>query len=1106
MRKNVEKQKKHKSHSFFQSMSLKGTKVLIVYIIMLCIPINVLSQSTKLNLKMTDASVKEVLQEIKKQTTYDFMYEDDLIKDLRRVNIDMQNATISQILYKCFEGSNVAFKIDDKIIMLTPKSFEHKKVFTVSGTVTDEAGNPLPGANVLIEGKGTGTITNLNGEFLLELSDPNTRLGFTFVGYEPQLIEVGEKRDFSIILLEQTKGIEEVVITGLGIERRRETFTGATTVVKGEKIMSLNPQNIFEVLEVVDPEFTIEENVSMGSDPNQLQEVRVRGNSSLPAIDEDSDLERLFEGDPNAPVFIVDGFETPMSQVFDIPPSRIESITILKDAAATSMYGSVSLNGVIVIELKKPEAGKIKVNYRLATAVTTPDLSTYDLLNAEQKLELEKIRGLDILSDEYNGKQKYIAQGVNTDWMSKPVRTGLNLNHNIGITGGSDAFTYRISLNANPTHGVMKGSFRDRYSGGMTVTYRVNKFHFTNSLNYAQVNAENSPYGSFDEYAQMNPYLPSTDANGDLLYTIEPEGYSSTIENPVWNTSIGMFDKTVQTVITNNFQTRYNPFKFLILNAQVSYSRSNTENDAFKPFNHTDFSNATEKGSYAYSANKSITFMSRFGASFIYDIGKHSINLNTSVNYQNNKNDGTGFIAVDIPSENLSHPIFAGKFKDNTSPNGSSSIRRSAGYLATLNYTFDHKLYTDLTFRTDISSVFGDINPWASFWSAGIGYNLEREEFIKDIGISQFRLKASIGNNGSQSFNAYQALQIYGYNTSYYYYGMGVAARLKGFGNPELKWQSALTANISADIGILKNNLTFGFNYYNTVTSDAIVTKSLPDYLGFGSYYTNLGGVETKGYSFNLSANLIRKENIFLSVNLNGSHRDEKMIDLMIESGDAYENHNERLMNSQQTSPYNIVRDGASVTERYVRKSLGIDPATGKELFMDENGNETFNYMDAEMIPFEPNPDLAGSFGFSLRIKQLSISSNFQYQLGGETFNSTVLNKVENIGNGKGSNYDKRVFSQRWRSPGDVTFYKDINNTNDTYASSRFLQNASFIKHSSLNISYRFKREIIEKLRLEGLELSFITNNLFYLQYIRLERGTSYPFARTYNFSISVNL
>ncbi|WP_421918559.1 SusC/RagA family TonB-linked outer membrane protein [Marinifilum sp.] len=1076
---------------------------------MLQVSASVYSQNGKFNVQIEDVELADLFWELQESSDVVFIYKSSDLVGFDKVSITKNNASVEEILDEVLEGKNLEYSIDDDVVIIKRKLIKEENSAkgdaqqqkTIKGKVTDENGNALPGVSVFIKGTYTGTSTNMNGIYEITVSE-GAVLVFSFVGMESKEVLVETQTKINLVMKESATELDGIVVTGLGFSQKKETFTGATTKVDAQKIMSLNPKNIMQVLEIIDPEFSVVESNEFGSDPNRLQEIRLRGNSSLPKADDAGSLERAFEGDPNAPIFVVDGFQTSMREVFDIPPSRIESITLLKDAAATSFYGSVSLNGVVVIELKKPKAGELRINYRLMSSITAPDLSSYDLLNAEQKLELERIRGLHPFDDEYNGKQMNIAKGIDVDWINKPLRVGTNLNHSLGISGGSETFTYGISFNANPEHGVMKGSSRDKYSGNMTFTYRIKKFHFQNSMSYSETTAENSPYGVFSDYANMNPYLPAKDENGQLLYSIEPEGVNYQFMNPLWNASTDMFDRVKSSVITNNFSTRYKPFKFLILNAQISYSSTKSESEIFKPFDHTDFLSSSDNGSYSYDTNQKRTYMTRLGASFFYEINKHNFTLNTSVEYKNNKGVGTGFTAVDIPSGNLSHPIFAGKFKDNSTPRGESTISRHAGYLATLNYVFDHKLYADFTFRTDISSVFGDINPWAKFWSAGLGYNLEKEKFIKNIGFSQFRLKASIGNNGSQSFGPYQALKIYRTNTSTYYYNNGVGALLGGMGNRNLKWQTALNANVSADIGIFNNNLMFDFSYYRIKTKDAIVSRSLPGYQGFSSYFTNLGGVETEGYSFGINANLIRKRDLYLSVNLNANHSSEKMVDI----GDAYENQNERLLSDKQTSPYNIVKEGTSTSVRYVRKSLGIDPMTGRELFMDENGNETFNYMDAEMMSFEENPDLKGSFGFSLRYKQLTISSSFQYQVGGEKFNSTVLNRVENIGSASFTNYDTRVFDDRWQKTGDIASFKNINDRETTYASSRFLQDASFLRYSSLNLTYRFKPESIKRYGLEGLSLSFTTNNLFYLQHVRLERGTSYPFARTFNFSVGINL
>ena len=1066
----------------------------------------VLSQGNKLEISETNISLEELFWKIQKETNFVFVFSQEHVKEYTNLNVKL-TGKLDEVLKQVLSDTDLTYEKKHDVYVIKHKEAEDNEKqqpdsSTVRGTIKDAEGIPVVGANVYLKDGRQGITSDKDGNFALREVKHGDVIVISFIGKITQEIIYDGNTFLDIVMIENIEGVGEVVVTGLGFSWNKETFTGTATEVTSEQIKEINPTNIFQVLEIIDPSFQIIENEEFGSDPNRLPEIRLRGNSSLP------NLSDVYEGDPNTPIFMVNGFQKSLQYVIDLPPNEIESITLLKDAAATAIYGSNSSNGVVVIELVQPKAGKLRVNYAVSTVVEQPDLSDYDMLNAEEKLEMELIRGYEGRhTDSYNSKQFQISDGIDTDWLRIPTRTGTNIRHSLGISGGANEFNYRISLNANPTKGVMKGSDRNRYSGGVTLNYRTDKIQVSNDFNYGEVLADQSLHSSFSQYVSMNPYYSPVDNDGNIVYNMALENdQKETVLNPLWNTTIGGYNRTKTTSFNENFRLRWQLIKSLALTGGVSYAKSINHAEVFLPSKHTGFNsilNPAERGSYSSNHYTTQSFNTRVGLSFFKTFGHHNINANTNMQYDETESESDGFSATGFPSPKLEHPQFAVQFKTGTRPNGASQLVRTLGFLGTLSYNYKFKYFADFSYRTDISSQFGSNNRWAGFWSAGVGYNLDKEPFVKNLGfVERLSIRGSVGNTGSTSFNAYQALQVYSYNTNEYYLGHGVGTSLSGIGNPNLKWQRVLQKNIGLNTSLFNNLFDFSASYYHNTTDDAIVQQSIHSYSGFSSYAINLGGIINEGFDFNFRSLLYNKNSVQVSFSFSGNRNWEKLKDL----GDTYFNYNQtQLSNKTNRSPLRLIYEDESTSVRYVAHSLGIDPATGKELFLDENGNQTFEFADAEIISFETAPDLRGSASLNFRYKTFRLGCSFQYGIGGENFNSTVLGKVENIGFAS-SNVDSRAFDERWRNPGDISFYKDVSDIAPTFASSRFLQDASFLTLGSLSASYDLNQESLKSLGfIRHITISAVTNNLFRLSTIREERGTSYPFARTYNFSLRMN-
>ncbi|MDR2413898.1 MAG: carboxypeptidase-like regulatory domain-containing protein, partial [Odoribacteraceae bacterium] len=439
----------------------------------------------QVTLSMKNVPLREVLKEIQRQSGYDFLYTHERVEEVGNVSVDVQNLDLEQAMEECLRNTSLTHVIVDRavIIQLMTRQSQQQERRLVSGRVTDVTGAPFHGVTVFLKGTTVGALTDANGEFRLgvPVGEKNV-LVFSFVGYRTREVEIKGTEPLAIVLEEEIREVDEVVVTGYA-NIRKSSFTGTATRVTREELQKVSTGNVLQALQVFDPSLRTVRNNEMGSDPNTLPEFNIRGAAGVGITEldriESSDVSQFaLKNNPNLPVFILDGYEVSTEKIYDMDPNRIESITILKDAAATAMYGSRAANGVIVIETIAPRPGELRTTYALTGSFTFPDLSSYDMMNAQEKLDAEVAAGLlDEKSSfyqyfsEYRGKMNNINRGVDTYWLSQPLRTKINHRHSLFLEGGSESVRMGVGLNYDSEAGVMKGSYRDRMGAELRADY-----------------------------------------------------------------------------------------------------------------------------------------------------------------------------------------------------------------------------------------------------------------------------------------------------------------------------------------------------------------------------------------------------------------------------------------------------------------------------------------------------------------------------------------------------------------------------------------------------------------------------------------------------------
>ncbi len=986
---------------------------------------------------------------------------------------------------------------------------------------------PMVGVTIRLDGHSTGVITDINGCYVLTLPEKGGLVIYSYIGFETRKIKVTSRQKVDVQMVEATESIQEVIVTGYN-SIQKESFTGNTTKIEKEDLLKVNPNNLISAIQTFDPSFRIQENLAAGSDPNSLPQFVLRGQTgigetTLGQTSTSSISREVLSGNSNLPIFILDGFEVDVEKIYDLDMNSIHSINILKDAAATAMYGSRAANGVIVIERRAPEAGKFRVQYSGVLSAELPDLSSYNLMNAREKLETERLAGLyDSNTPEiapytngYYQRLNNVLTGVDTYWLSQGLRTALNHKHSVFIDGGENDVRWGVELGFRGTEGVMKHSSRKNANAAFYVDYRIGGLQIKNKVTYTYNKSTDVPFNSFSDYSHLLPYMRLYDENGDYVRRLEKfDGASGTQVNPLYEINFyNSFDHSGYDEVTDDLSLNWRITDGLRLRGQFSVLMRNSTGDLYKDPASASYSASTGNinGEKTESTQKRTVIDGSLSLMYNNTFKGHNLNICLSSNMRQTQSTASetryrGFPGGDLVSSNYAAEVY-GK------PSSSDNTTRLVGALLTSNYTYNNIYLADLTGRIDGSSEFGSDKRWSMFWSTGAGINIHNYDFMKSNELfSMLKFRASYGLTGKTNFSLYSAKDMYQLQTdSWYPTGYGVF--LYQMGNPNLKWERKYTLDYGVEIGLWHDKIYLKASAYDERTIDLITDYTIPPSTGFTSYKENMGKVKNTGVELELRARLYSDRNWLFQ--LYGSFARNK--NTIIEISQAMRDYNKRVeelfsgynpessSDSKYAKTYLKYYEGASLTSIYGMKSLGISPTNGKEIYLRRNGDVTDVWSaDEWTIIGDTAPKGQGSFGYTLSYKQLSMFASFLYTFGGDAYNNTLVSYVENA-DIKNDNVDKRVLLDRWQKPGDITTMKDIRDRNvTTGASSRFVQKNNTLQWSSLTMSYNFRPEQLKKLHLSGLRLSFTMNDLFYWSTIRQERGLDYPYSRSFNLTTNI--
>ena len=968
-------------------------KILLVVFLMFSFSLSYATteDSTKLvNFTVKSESLNSALIKFKDLTGVQILFNEELLGDKACKDLNLKNVSVDVALGKILEGSGFVYSKVDGVYMVKRASEQKDaqakpRVFT--GEVVDVNGEPLPGVTVVVKGTTFGGATDVDGKFELSFTlEGEVTLVFSFVGMESQEIVVKDEKPLRVVLKESSVSLEEVVVTGV-FERRAESFTGSATTVTRKELLKRGNQNLIQSLRNMDPALNISQNLSFGSDPNKLPDMDLRGTSSFP------DIKGQYTSNPNLPLFILDGFEATVQKIMDLDMNRVQSVTILKDAAAASIYGSRAANGVIVVTTKRGAVGRSYINIQASYGLSEAPGNRLKMMNTKEKIAFERgiyedFPGLNIggrvyqlLKDVDNGKISKVEADaeidrlskINTNWFDEIFRVAQTQNYSISLSGGDERTQYYGSLSYLSQEGVMPNNKYESMGASIKLTHDFNRFlrvHFDVRSTLRNDRSSASPVNPLDYATYANPYERPYDDNGNYVYDRSSYSTKSSIKDGYeydFNILEDLNNNTAKSRYLSNQVSLKLEFKIiegLMLSSMGTFSNSNNHSmqelvpgSFASKYNSwlggiysegevpDEMNNGMMKESTSRSQQWTIRNQLEFARGF--SDGDHYINAYLGQEVSSTK--GYGFSSM-IPEWSdvygvASYPDLTGMtiksaFKSSLSSLGghSESQDRSVSLFVTGSYSYKDRYVVQGSARLDGVDIIGTKNRFSPLWNVSGKWNLHNEPFMTRFGfISQLAIRASYGFVGSIDRNAlpFSVLRKVGNLT---YDGEKIMDRYDP-SNPSIKWQRQENRNIGFDASLFNNRVNLVVNYYNNDTRNLLDEKKIAASTGRLAVTANVASVNNKGWEISLRTLNIRTDDFSWVTSVNFTKNKDKVTETY------YQDLSEISASTNSTfeSLYSLYIQGQPVRAFYGYKFAGVDPYTGNTLAyvdgFDDDGN-----------------------------------------------------------------------------------------------------------------------------------------------------------------------
>ena len=1073
----------------------------LMFLLTVCIVCQLSAESLAQTVKLKEQTLKlkSIFEQVEAQTGKFTLFSNNELDMNRAVKLDRREFTLEELYRLLLRDTKLEFEITRDYVVIRPgrevARDSVRKLIQVSGVVRDERHNPLPGVTVLVKELKVGSATNVKGRYAVEVPLEQFTLVFSFIGMETKEIAYVGRDTINVVLKEEAAAIDEVVVNGL-FTQNRNSYTGSVTTIKSEEIMRVSQTNLLQALAVLTPGMRILENNEQGSNPNYVPEIVIRGTSSISAKEQQG---------LNRPLIMLDGVEITLEQLYDLDMFDIDRVDVLKDASATAIYGDKASNGVIVVTRKRVTDSKLRVRYNFVPNVQSPDVPSSNFCNGAQKLELERMYKLydspyGQYDQDYYAKLERVNAGVNTDWVSKPLRNSWSFNNSLNLSGRGGGLDYSVTLRFNDTRGVMKGDYRQNYGAAFYFSYRLeDRLTLSFRSDWGKTDSKTSPYGNFADFAVLNPYDAPKDEDGNWNKKLSWDK-----RNPLYDATTNSFEEQMSKTFSNSLTFRLDVIKGLYMTGTFNLAWSDAHSEKFdSPESSTwlGVSDPEQKGSYDVSGSNGVSWNMQTTASYNLGLNEDKsslLTLNVGGSLEKRKTNSFSFSGVGFLKPDLNDISFASRYPTDGGPGGAESITTAAGLFGNMNLIVKNRYFVDASFRTSGNSSYGTKDLYSSYWSAGIGWNIHQENFLKDSWVNLLRLRGSMGYVGNGNFSDIKPYTIYKYSVNNSYAGV-VGARPLTMGNDELKAERQLQLNLGVSAAFLNERLEVSFETYRQTTKDLLLDISMPPSAGISSTKSNLGEKLNTGYEWKVSGVLIRTNDMYWRASLNShqaKNKVQKISNALKRDSDANRD------STQYVAPKIQLEEGESDDAIFAVRSLGIDPATGREIFIKKDGSRTFKYDPQDKVALgSKTPKFEGSFSTSFTYKRVSLNLALSFTFGGYIYNSTRASKIENID--PKANVDKRAFTERWKKPGDIVDYITIDRTYGFAQSERFVEKKNEVSFTSIGVMYDVNPDWVKRIGLRRLVLGVTISDIGRISTVKYERGTNYPYMRGFNFTVS---
>jgi TonB-linked SusC/RagA family outer membrane protein len=1036
----------------FNRKLLLVMRLTIFLLITGCLAVHAAGYAQKVNLSVRNAGIESVCLDIKKQTGYFFLYDAAILKKSGTVSLELKNTELTDALQQLTAGKALDYKIIDQTVIISEAKTSTKTTqqeILVKGTVTSK-GNPgqpnqtMPGVVITVKGTKKVATTSATGAYSIQ-APANGTLVFSMIGYGTKEVAVSGNKTIDVLMTESASELNEVIVTAYGTSEKKENQIGSAYVVTAKELERKPVDRIDKLLEGLVPGLQYDVQDGSTSSIRPRYQTRIRGEASF--------------GASNEPLWVIDGVplntgnqtnqilgvETSISPLTYLNPNDIESVVVLKDATATSIYGANGSNGVILITTKKGIAGKKSLSYGFRTGLNLINNSRFHVLNADEYRELYRES---YVNNTTLDQSKMPDLGTtNTDWYDEFFRTGVTTNHDLSFSGTHKNTRYYVSGAYYNQKMIMIKNNVERLSGRINIDHKLNK-SVDLFLKLGVSHNRNKLFNPTDAYYINRPIDGPYNADGtyvDAFYNkLREANYNENAQKA--NLLNGNIGGTVKIIPGLTYTTTNG----------IDY-RSTKENIYSSMF---AFSNKGE-GKATFSNAKTIDWNSQHRLNYQKTIKEHDFSALLGAEVESDDASSGSLIGYGFEDDYMRNPSYAQR----TDSTVGGSRKNSLSYYGQFRYTLSNKYSLLGSFRRDGSSDFGSDVKWATFNSIGASWTISNEKFwdIKEIDFA--KLKLSYGSNGNSRFGAYRAKGLYRFIETDRYNGQPGAVMYTGE-NPALSWETTYIVNGGLSLGLF-NRISMEIEYYRNVTKDMLDKIEVTRTTGFTSIDQNIGSVKNSGIEMNLVTQNIQNKNFEWSTKFNIARNTNKILKL--------NNDNVKVLDKT------IRMVGEDANAYYLVRWAGVDPRDGGPLWYDARGNITKTFdLANRVVVGTTTPDFFGGMTNTFQYKDFSLSSLLIYNVGGYAF-SVLQRNAESDGRNLAAQNQSRNLLDRWREPGDLTIIPKTvlgENADNARNSTRFLHKKTSLRLQNISLNYNLPKKLIRRASLERVNVYVQADNV----------------------------